>query len=148
MSGRGDTIFLVGQSGLVEMRSELFASEDDLQDLVARYPDLLAGAQMTPGAPRRWMLIRREMGVPSREGGSDHWSADHLFVDQDAVPTIVEVKRSTDTRIRREVVGQMLDYAANAVRYWPVENLRATHEAVCQAEGRDPKEALAGLLDS
>jgi hypothetical protein len=33
--------------------------------------------------------------------------------DQNAVPTLVEVKRSSDTRIRREVVGQMLDYAAN-----------------------------------
>jgi hypothetical protein len=34
------------------------------------------------------------------------------------------VKRSSDTRIRREVVGQMLDYAANAVLYWPVVSLR------------------------
>jgi len=40
-------------------------------------------------------------------------------LDQDAIPTIVEVKRSTDTRIRREVVGQMLGYAANAVVYCP-----------------------------
>ena len=31
------------------------------------------------------------------------------------MPTLVEVKRSSDTRIRREVVGQMLHYAANAV---------------------------------
>ena len=31
-------------------------------------------------------------------------------------PTLVEVKRSSDTRIRREVVGQMLDYAANGQR--------------------------------
>jgi hypothetical protein len=38
-------------------------------------------------------------------------------LDQDAIPAIVEVKRSTDTRIRREVVGQMLDYAANSVVY-------------------------------
>jgi len=56
------------------------------------------------------------MGVPSIDGGGDRWSADHLFLDQDAIPTFVEVKRSTDTRIRREVVGQMLDYAANAIR--------------------------------
>jgi hypothetical protein len=31
-------------------------------------------------------------------------------LDQDAVPTLVEVKRSSDTRIRREVMGQMSDY--------------------------------------
>jgi hypothetical protein len=50
------------------------------------------------------------------------------------VPTLVEVKRSSDTRIRREVVGQMLDYAANAVVYWPLERLRATFEASEGAE--------------
>ena len=43
----------------------------------------------------------------------------------DANPTLVEVKRSSDTRERREVVGQMLDYAANAVVYWPIETIRA-----------------------
>jgi hypothetical protein len=35
----------------------------------------------------------------------------------------VEVKCNIDTRIRPEVVGQMLDYVANAVVYWPVEAL-------------------------
>jgi len=69
---------------------------------------------------------------------------DHLFLDQDAVPTIVEVKRSTDTRIRREVVGQMLDYAANAVLYWPVETLRAQFEAGCEEPGQE----IADLLES
>jgi hypothetical protein len=67
---------------------------------------------------------------------------DHLFLDQDAIPTIVEVKRSTDTRIRREVVGQMLDYAANAVVYWPLETLQARFE-----EGReDPEHDLLDFL--
>src|SRR4051794_12230288 len=42
-------------------------------------------------------------------GGSSRWSLDHLFVDQEGVPTLVEVKRSSDTRARREVVAQMLD---------------------------------------
>jgi hypothetical protein len=71
-------------------------------------------------------LVSREVAVPSEEDGHDRWSLDHLFLDNEAVPTLVEVKRRRDTRIRREVVGQMLDYAANAVVYWPVERLRAT----------------------
>ena len=54
------------------------------------------------------------MGIPGDEDGGGRWSLDHLFLDQDANPTLVEVKRSTDTRIRREVVGQVLDYVANA----------------------------------
>lgn len=50
----------------------------------------------------------------------DRWSADHLLLDQFGVPIIVEVKRA-----RREVVGQMLEYAANATRYWPPDRMRA-----------------------
>jgi|SRR5579872_2595824 len=61
------------------------------------------------------------------------WSLDHLFIDQDGIPTLVEVKRGTDTRIRREVVGQMLDYAANAVVYWPVESIRSHFDRTCEA---------------
>ena len=74
-------------------------------------------------------MISREMSLPSEEQGSVRWSVDHLFLDQDAIPTLVEVKRSNDTRIRREVVGQMLGYAANGVVYWPIEKIRAKCEA-------------------
>lgn len=144
---RGDTIYLMTDGGPVEMRAALFDSEDDLQNLVARYPSLLAGAQMTPGDPRRWLLVQREMGLPSRAGGADNFSADHLFVDHEAVPTVVEVKRSTDTRIRREVVGQMLDYAANGVRYWPVEHLRRMYGEQCVKDDRDELKYLQSVVD-
>jgi hypothetical protein len=69
-----------------------------------------------------------------------------VFLDQEAVPTLVEVKRSSDTRIRREVVGQMLDYAANALAYWPPDQLQLLHEARCSAQGIDPAEDLRALL--
>ena len=74
------------------------------------------------------------MGIPGEERRRP-LVADHLFLDQDGVPTLVEVKRSTDTRLRRELVGQMLDYAANAVVYWPVEEIRSRFIARC--DGRD-----------
>src|SRR5262249_23864178 len=61
-------------------------------------------------------------------------------------PTPTEAKRSTDTRIRREVVGQMLDYAANGVLYWPVESLRARFEQECERKGLDPVKALEDTL--
>ena len=47
------------------------------------------------------------MGVPSQADGGARWALDHLLLDQDAVPTLVAVTGSSDTRIRREVVGQM-----------------------------------------
>jgi hypothetical protein len=140
-------IYLIHNDGrLVEMSKEGYNSEDLLQGLLAQYPNLLAGDQVDTVRPRRWLLISRETGVPSEEGGTDRWSVDHLFLDQDAVPTIVEVKRSSDTRVRREVVGQMLDYAANAVVYWPVEVLKARFEAECEARGVDDEALIEEFL--
>jgi hypothetical protein len=133
---------------LVELPERPYDSEARLQELLARYPSLLAGDQMESAEPRKWILVAREMGLPSEQDGSDRWSVDHLFLDQDGVPTIVEVKRSTDSRIRREVIGQMLDYAANGVRYWPVETLRARFEKTCETQDpkQDPTKALADAL--
>ena len=84
--------------------------------------------------------------MPAETDGGGRWSLDHLFLDQDGIPTFVEVKRSTDTRIRREVIGQMLDYAANGVAYWPVESIRAMYEARVQAAGLDAVATLAEFL--
>jgi hypothetical protein len=139
-------IFLIQSGGeLVEMKEQPYDTEDVLQELLAKYPNLLAGDQMDETAPRRWLLVSREMGVPGEEDGGDRWSVDHLFLDQDAIPTLIEVKRSSDTRIRREVIGQMLDYAANAVVYWPVEAIRARFEERCREEGIDPAMKLEAL---
>jgi len=128
-------IYLVRDNGdLVAMSEGPYDSEEVLQDLLARYPDLLAGDQAA-GRQQRWLLVCRESPVPGELDGSARWSVDHLFLDADGVPTLVEVKRSSDTRIRREVVGQMLDYAANAVAFWPVEKIRAEFEAMCRPGG-------------
>ena len=122
-------------------------AEDLLQGLLARYPRLLTGDDPAYAGGGAWLLVEREVGVPDNEEAPDRWSVDHLFIDQNAVPTLVEVKRSTDTRIRREVVGQMLDYAANAIVYWPVETIRAKFEARCEGEGgQDPAQVLASTL--
>src|SRR5215471_1166096 len=97
-------IYLVqGDGRLIRMDEHQYDSEDLLQGLLEQYPDLLAGEQIDSSAPREWLLIAREAGLASEENGANRWSVDHLFMDQDAVPTIVEVKRSSDTRIRREV---------------------------------------------
>lgn len=141
-----DSIFLLGgKDELVELKAQPYDSEDLLQKLLADYPHVMAGEQIDGAAPRRWLLICREMGVPGEEAGGGRWSLDHLFLDQDGIPTLVEVWRSTDTRIRREVVGQMLDYAANAVIYWPVEQIRARFLARYPNEEDADRELLCFL---
>jgi hypothetical protein len=75
----------------------------------------------------------------------DQYSLDHLFVDGHGVPTLVEVKRSTNPEIRRRIVGQILDYAANGVRYWPVDRLRSRFDEACVARGEDPVDVIDSL---
>ena len=135
----GGGIYLIqSDEQLVEMMEKPYDSEDFLQMLLAKYPSLLAGDQMRSGRRGDGCSSVAKPPCPPRRTARGRWSVDHLFLDQEAVPTLVEVKRSCDTRIRREVVGQMLDYAANAVVYWPVERLRATFEANCQSRGAGP----------
>ena len=127
MTGR---IYFLQDNGTLQALTEKpFANEDLLQKLLVDYPDLLAGEQIDETSPRRWLLVSREVPVPLTEEGADRMSLDHLFLDQDAVPTLIEVKRSSDTRIRREVVGQMLDYAAHAVIHWSVAGVLIAREA-------------------
>src|SRR4026208_1139687 len=140
-------IFLIqNNEELVEMNEQQYDSERLLQDWLSKYPALLVGGQIDAKEPRRWLFIEQECAVPSEEGGAGRWAIDHLFIDQDAIPTIVEVKRSTDTRIRREVVGQMLDYAANAVAYWPADRILQEFEATSAASGRDSGAVLTDFL--
>src|SRR4051794_27590640 len=140
-------IFLIqGDGQLVEMKEQRYDSEALLQGLIADYPNLMVGDQINQGQPRRWLLVTREASVPSEEGGGGRWSVDHLFLDQDAIPTFVEVKRSTDTRIRREVIGQMLDYAANAVAYWSMDRMQTKFEIDCKKCGVVAIEKLSEFL--
>jgi hypothetical protein len=142
-------VFLVGQDreSLITLEETGYVEEAVLQDYLVDYPDLLPGDQIDPENPRRWLLVAQEMGVPGEEDGTGRWSLDHLFLDQDGIPTFVECKRSVDTRARREVVAQMLDYAANGVEYWSMDRLRQAAAETAQGRGRSLDEEIAGLLD-
>ena len=107
---------------------------------------MLDGEQMRPGDPLRWILITREQGIAESSDASARWSVDHLVVDQDAVPTLVEVKRGSNPEIRRAIVGQMLEYAAHAARTWNADTLRRAFEESTTTRGLDPGEELGKLL--
>ena len=139
----GDGIFLIRDDhSLVVLNRQPYESEALLQEALELFPEVIAGGTTADGDRRGLLLIRREMGIPKDDGASPTWSIDHLFVDGDGVPVLVEVKRSSDTRIRREVVGQMLDYAANGIRYWPVAELRDAFEARCLLNGTTADDQL------
>jgi len=135
-------IFLRSDKSLIRFTEQPYETETLLQTLLADYPDLLAGDQINLQNPRRWIFVQREMGVSD---GVSRCSLDHLFIDQEGIPTLVEVKRSSDTRIRREVVGQMLDYAANGAMYWKTGDVRVAFERQCAQNARQPDQVIKGL---
>ena len=134
-------IYTVDAAGtLTAMRPSEPRSEDFMQKLVAAHPELIADQD---GA---LLLIRREQPIADREDGSGRWSLDHLFVTRSGVPVLVELKRAVDTRLRREVIGQMLDYAANGTAYWQGGRIAESFAATMAEQGRDADGELATFL--
>jgi hypothetical protein len=143
-------VYTVGEAGRTEAMNRIRCTNEDreLQRLLDKNYDLLPGDQIDPEDPRRWLLVKREMPVPDPSTGSDRWRIDFFLLDQDAVPTFVECKRFQDTRSRREVVGQMLEYAANGHHYWTRELMRELTEASAQQRSLSLEEALQSLRPS
>jgi hypothetical protein len=144
MTSPSGRIFHLETNGTLSPLDEsAFSLENQLQRLLAEYPDLLPGDQMDPEEPRRFLLIDREVTVT---GDATTWFLDHLFVDQDGTPTLVEVKRGSNPELRRKVLGQMLDYAANAQLGWPPGDLRTRFENRCRRGSLDPAATLRAVL--
>lgn len=88
-----EKIYTLNDSGALDAPKETpFSLEDELQALIAKHPELIDGEQIRPGDARRWILIQREKGIAASAGERALWEVDHLIIDQDAIPTLVEVK--------------------------------------------------------
>jgi hypothetical protein len=116
------------------------ANEDEMQALVASYPELITDGDGD------LLLIKREQPIADSEDSGGRWSLDHLFVTREGVPVLVELKRAVDTRLRREVVGQMLDYAANATVYWQGGRVAEAFSATATKAGANPDQILAEFV--
>ena len=140
-----EPIFIIGSDGkLTSVQKNTYDREAELQQLINDHPELIPGmGDIGEGGSIRWLLVQREAGIPREDGGSDWWSIDHILVDQFATPTFVEVKRASDTRVRREVVAQMLDYVANATLYWQPGTL----EGWFNSQDEEPDQRLLEFLD-
>ncbi len=142
MTDNSGEIFVIRETdGIVALQLSPFPREQQFQELLARHPQLLTAG--TGG--RRLLLVRREAPIRHGDDGATGW-LDHLFVDEDGVPTLVEVKRSSDSRIRREVVGQMLDYASNAAFGWSVDRMKSFFDSTCEEAGLASADTLAEFL--
>ena len=118
-------VYIISEDGFSDQMTPIYCKDEskELQDILEKNPDLIPGDQISPSDPRRWLSVKKEMPVPDPNTGGSRWNIDFFFVDQDAMPTFIECKRFNDTRARREITGQMLEYAANAHYYWEKDEL-------------------------
>ena len=137
-----------GDGKLEALEETPFPTEDELQALIAEHPELLDGEQIRPRAARRRIIVTREKAIAASAGEGARWSVDHLIIDQDAVPTLAEVKRGSNTEIRRTIVGQLLEYAAHASETWTAEELHGAFERQAEVRGGDAEAELAALLQA
>ena len=144
-----ERIYTSADDGALEAVEETpFSSENEFQELIAEHPELLDGEQIRPGDARRWILITREKGIAASSGAAARWAVDHLIIEQDAVPTLVELKRGSNPEVRRTIIGQLLEYAAHASETWTADELRDAFEGQAGAQGRDARDELAALLQT
>src|SRR5262249_40277863 len=95
-------VYVIGADGSSKPMHAVQVKDEDkeLQAVLEKNFGLLPGDQLDPEDGCRWLLVKREMPVPDTGSGSDRWSIDFFFVDQNATPTFVECKRYRDTRSR------------------------------------------------
>ena len=126
-----------------EMKEGLFGTnlEDAFQLLLEKYPEIIPGKQIQPGAddPPRFVLIKREAPI----GG---WSLDHLLVDQHGVLTLVECKLLQNPESRRDVIGQIIEYAANAAAAWGGGQLRDLANSYWSRHDKNFEEICRSIL--
>lgn len=118
----GNNLYYIKDGRAVEMSEQPYDQEKVLQDLIAQNPNILLRSSEPGGA--KLFLVAQEFSIAEGGDSTNSYAIDHLMVDQDGTPVLVEVKRSSDTRSRREVVAQMLDYASRAST-WDAQRLRA-----------------------
>lgn len=138
---QGGIIYQVGADGaLTRMKPGQPANEDEIQRMIADHPEMVTGSD------DRLLLIERECSIADKSEGGGRWALDHLFVTRDARPVLVEVKQASNTQLRREVVGQIVEYAANAVMHWNRETIRANFVNSCGGDEEVASETLNAFL--
>ncbi len=148
MTDKSNEVFLIKGEEIQPMPERAFSEglfektlEEALQTLMARHPEVIPGKLIDPEGddPPRFILLRQEMPVGP-------WSLDLLLVDQRSVLTLVEAKLIQNSESRRDVIGQIMEYAANAVERWGDGQARAAASEYWARQGEDINEIIHRLL--
>jgi len=123
---RGDHLVMIEKDKLCTLPFRTFREgvfgknlEAALHKLLEEFPDIIPGTQIDPNSedPPIFVLLKHEIGAGPG-------SLDFILTDQYGIPTLIEAKLFENQESKREVIGQILEYAANAVQEWGDGRLR------------------------
>lgn len=129
-------LFIKSSNGFHPLDESVYEEEDKFQEFLFENPSVM-GITNDDGEPIRMIPIAREVPVVDEAGIA--FSMDLVCLDHAGVVTIVEVKRHYDTRIRREVVGQIFDYASQLCYSGEVGALQQDFEMKYVSDDYDAK---------
>ncbi|MCP5356189.1 MAG: hypothetical protein H6903_13460 [Rhodobacteraceae bacterium] len=102
-------MFPLGASAGIPLQSTEVTLEADIQEFVHAHPEALPIAEIDPAFVNP-IAICRELGTPAGP-------IDNFMVTATGMPVLVECKLWRNPQARREVVGQVLDYAKELSRW-------------------------------
>ena len=106
-------LFIVegGETRILEDQG--FDNEKLLQDVLEKFPEFIALDDL--GVVEPFIVIGREVETPAGY-------IDVLCIDGDGVLTVIETKLARNSQIRREVIGQVLEYVGQLSK-WTAHNV-------------------------
>ena len=119
-------ILLVDGGKATPLNETKFAEEGKLQDYLEEYPTLIPLADIVEGASTL-ICIGREVGAGSG-------SIDLLCIDKDSLLTVVETKLRRNREARREVMGQIIEYASYVSQWTADDVYRIANEYFTKSE--------------
>ena len=96
-----------------------FDNEKVLQDILESFPKVIALNDL--GVAEPFLIIGREVATPAGY-------IDVLCIDGDGVLTVIETKLARNSQIRREVVGQVLEYVAQVSKWRAQEVIQVANQ--------------------
>lgn len=130
-------LFIVEGNQTKVLDQLVFDNEILLQDVVERFPEVIALDDL--GVTEPFVVIGRE--VATKAG-----YIDVLCIDGDGILTVIETKLARNSQIRREVVGQVLEYVAQLSK-WRAHDVVQSANQYFASTGVKVGERTATLMD-
>jgi len=133
-------LVMLGEEGVSPLSEEVYLDESALQRLLEEHPELIALDDVDPTASPL-IPIGSEVPLAGQQ-------LDLLFLDVSGRLTAVETKLRRNSQVRREVVGQVLEYGAY-LSTWSVEDVErqaARYLADSQTPARFQSQSLYEAL--